>query len=339
MGIPKFAYVHSIIKGIVQKDIDSSLQAIQDVLNEGKDLENFIWEMIKHTKDILMYKVKKEENIYSEDEMKQIEEICDKVSKEELINIIYKLSEIENKMKISSQKIIVFETEIIKLCVKTDILSLEDRIANLEKTISSGKILDVNNIHPQSENIKEVKTPQLQKMNVTPQKSVETEATSNHSAIIDDNSKEKESKKVSTKIASLSQGDKITEWQTVINNLKNQGKVMLYANLINTDAIEVNDMTVSIKFYNGLNEFRKNLIEKHENMSALIKELSIICGKPMQIKLEDASSEKKSNISQSSVNTISSNTKIPETNQEKETEGVTDFLDTLDIEVNYIDEE
>lgn len=329
----------------MQKDIDSSLKSIEDVLNEGKDLENFLWEMIKHTKDILMYKVRKEENIYNENEMKQIEEICEKVSKEELINIIYKLSEIENKMKMSSQKMIVFETEIIKLCVKTDILSLEDRIENLEKIISSGNILDMNNVQKKlkttlkPENIEKVEVPHVQKVNVTLQKSIEVEATSNQSAIIEDNSKEKESKKVSTKIASLSQEEKITEWQTVINNLKNQGKVMLYANLINTDAIEVNDMTVSIKFYNGLNEFRKNLIEKHENMSALIKEVSIICGKPMQIRLEDAAGEKNLNVNKSSVKAISSNTKIPENNQEKETEGATDFLDALDIEVNYIDEE
>ena len=124
VGIPKFVYVNNIIKGIIDKDIESSLKAIEDILNEGKDLETFLWEMIKHTKDILMYKVSGKIDIYSEDERAKIEESAKNVSKEELINIIYKLSELENKMKMSSQKTIIFETEIIKLCVKLDTMRI-----------------------------------------------------------------------------------------------------------------------------------------------------------------------------------------------------------------------
>ena len=72
---------------------------MNEVLDEGKDLGNFLWEMIKHTKDILMYKVSKIAEIYNEEEIKEISQISEKVSKEELINIIYRLSELENKMK------------------------------------------------------------------------------------------------------------------------------------------------------------------------------------------------------------------------------------------------
>ncbi|MDE5831313.1 MAG: hypothetical protein K2H53_07055, partial [Clostridia bacterium] len=264
VGIPKFVYVHSIIKGIVNKDIESSLKAIDDILNEGKDLENFLWEMIKHTRDILMYKVSKKKDIYNEEEMKKIEELAEKVSKEELINIIYKLSELENKMKMSSQKTIVFETEIIKLCVKTEILE-----SKIDTTVEVT-----------SDHIQELK----------PKIKTEPEP--------------KKAPKTNTKNAPLLQGNKISQWQTVIESLKNQGKVMLYANLINTDAVEINDMTVAIRFYNGLNGFRKDLIEKHENMSALVKEISIIYGKPMQIKLEDARGEKNAKSSDSNLGTI-----------------------------------
>lgn len=135
VGIPKFVYVHNIINGIIEKDIEKALKEMQNILDEGKDLENFLWEMIKHVKDILMYKVSKKAEIYSEEEKRQIAEIAEKVSKEELINIIYKLSELESKMKMSTQKTIIFEAEIIKLCIKTDVLALEDRIKALEEKI------------------------------------------------------------------------------------------------------------------------------------------------------------------------------------------------------------
>lgn len=312
--------------------------------------------MIKHTKDILMYKVRKEKNIYNEDEMKQIEEISEKVPKEELINIIYKLSELENKMKMSSQKIIVFETEIIKLCIKTDILGLEERIENLEKVVSNGRVIESNNINHQLENtLKSEKTNAVKGCNK--QKDTDAEVPYKNTSVIENKSKPKEQKKENNKMEDISQGNKINEWQNVINNLKSQGKVMLYANLINTDAVKINDMIVSIKFYNGLNEFRKNLIEKHENMNALIKEISIICGKPMQIKLEDASSEKQkyveamNNISVNeisdrpqrakSIQDVEDTTKIhtDDTLANSQPIATDDVFADLDIEVNYIDEE
>lgn len=99
--------------------------------------------MIKHTKDILLYKVSKKTGLYSEDEMKEIKDLSETVSKEELINIIYKLSELEGKMKASSQKTIIFETEIIKLCVKMEvpevkvIREVESRPAQGEKTVTT----------------------------------------------------------------------------------------------------------------------------------------------------------------------------------------------------------
>ena len=69
-------YVHSIIKSVIEKNIEKALQSINEVLEEGKDLENFLWEMIKHTKDILMYKVSKKVELYNDEEVKEIAEVA-----------------------------------------------------------------------------------------------------------------------------------------------------------------------------------------------------------------------------------------------------------------------
>ena len=58
-------------------------------------------------------------------------------------------------------------------------------------------------------------------------------------------------------------------WTNVINKLKEERKAMLYSNLNNTKAILLDDMTVGIKFLNGLNSFGKAVIEKTENMNEL----------------------------------------------------------------------
>ena len=199
--------------------------------------------------------------MYNEDEKKQMEETAEKTSKEELINIIYKLSELENKMKISSQKIIIFETEIIKLCAKFETKRIEDRITNSENQSFTPR-----------------PTPNPVKIE---KKTQEKEIKESEKAQVNAKSipEPKEEEIVPVK---LTEGTPIKEWQNIVNKLKTQGKVMLYANLINTEAITANDMTVVIRFNNGLNSFREDLLKKPENMNILTKEISMICGKPMR---------------------------------------------------------
>lgn len=315
VGIPKFTYVNNIIKAIIDKDIESSIKAIDEVLNDGKDLENFLWEMIKQVKDMLIYKVNKKNDIYNEEEINKIDEICNKVPKEELINIIYRLSELENKMKMSSQKIIIFETEIIKLCIKTDTLALETRIEKLEKAISSGNI---------QVNMQNVRTKNEVKL-------VEEKLVINKEEIQKEDIKEKleeVKKKPKQEVFSV---NKINGWDDALNNIKAQGKVMLYANLINTEIVEINDMTVAIRFNNGLNSFRRDLLEKPENMEVLKKQISIICGRPIQIKLEDCGGQVKG----AKIQKTSPAQKQESPRKEKEE----DILSSLDIPINFIEEE
>ena len=77
-------------------------------------------------------------------------------------------------------------------------------------------------------------------------------------------------------------------WQDIVNNFKKNGKIMLYTNLINTNAIEVNDMTVGIEFPKGITPFGKTVLEKPENKMEISKQVSVACGKEMQIKYIDA---------------------------------------------------
>ena len=59
---------------------------------------------------------------------------------------------------------------------------------------------------------------------------------------------------------------------------------LLYTNLVNTSAEEINDMTVGIKFPKGLTPFGKAVLQKQENIKEISTLLSMACGKPMQIK-------------------------------------------------------
>ena len=224
-------------------------------------------------------------------------------------------------MKLSSQKTIIFETEIIKLCIKQETLGLEDRINRIENAIKTGDI-QKNKVQVQSNQKVQNKTDKItQKVEIQEDniKSKETQT-------------EEKKQIVSHKVCNQRN---TTSWQNILNDLKKQGKVILYANLVNTEAVEINDMTVVIKFYNGLNSFREKILKQPENMNILTKEISMMCGKTMQIKFEDASEMKQSNDKKSSKPEIIEEKIIEETNKENDEE---DLLNSLNIPINIIDE-
>lgn len=273
--------------------------------------------MIKYTKDILMYKVSKKVEIYNEEEKKQIAETAEKASKEELINIIYKLSELENKIRMSSQKIIIFETEIIKLCIKMDTSGIEDRISKLEKKVENGdiQIKSANTVEtPKTMPKEEKRSIEI----IQPQKEIKQEANIKP--------KEEQVTREEVKKVTLVEGTVIKEWPTVLKNLKAQGKVILYANLVNTEAVTINDMTVAIRFNNNLTEFRQKLLSQAENLNILTKEISILCGKTMQIKFEN---QKATKVAETKKETIKQEKEPEETIQDDDLAGL----------INYIEEE
>ena len=259
VGIPKLTFISKILEAVIENDIEITIKTIEEIMAQGKDLNNLLWELIKYTKDILVWKTTGKLDIYSKEELKQISEISEKVSKEKLLKIIYTLSELENDMKWSSQKSVLFEVAMIKLCQpieESGSQSLEDlnnRMLKLEKQVSEGNLATPKNAVQNTE-----KTPKEEKKKVT--------------------------EKIDLKKLNIS---KLEFWPKVINNLKEQRKMLLATNLLNTTATLINDMTVGIVFENGLTPFIKSIMERPENMQELTKLISIECGKEMRVKLLD----------------------------------------------------
>ena len=110
---------------------------------------------------------------------------------------------------------------------------------------------------------------------------------------------------------------------------------MIYANLLNSRAIELNDMTIGIEFQGGLNDFRKRLLEQNENKKEIEKLVSIACGKEMQIKYIDKPSKTVENKKSAQTTTVKQN-KV-ETEKKNSISSLDDLAD-LGIDINYIDE-
>ena len=270
IGIPKLTFVHNITEALIEYNIDKALKSIDDILNEGKDLNNFIWEIIKYVKDLLVYKTSGKSDLYSKEELENIKQICEKVSKEKLVNLIYNLSTLENDMKWSTQKTIMFQAGIIKLCSKEieSGTNIEERIEKIEEYIKSGNISVSNKT-----NVYNTINPQ----NVNLNQNNNIKSTNSMSSTISTTPKAQTNNKQYV-------GGVTKSWPKIVNDLKQSGKIVLYTNLVNTQAEEINDMTVGIKFPKGITAFGKAVLEKQENVKEISTLVSMACGKEMQIK-------------------------------------------------------
>ncbi len=275
VGIPKMVYVHDIVKAIIEYDIDKALVTVNKVLEDGKDISNLLWEIIKYVKDILLYKATNHIELYSEEEKTKVKEIAETVEKERLINLVYAFSELENEMKFSTQKSIIFQAGIIKLCSKlTDNHNSHNSDADLEQRVE--KIENYLRNHTGN-------ASSYRQQPAGTEVKMAYNISANTTQTVPKN--EKKPSDSSKKMQTSTYSSKVEEyWPQIVRDLKQNGKIVLYTNLMNTRAREINDMTVGIEFPNGLTSFGKTVLEKQENIKELTNLVSMASGKPMNIK-------------------------------------------------------
>ena len=116
-GIPKFEYLLDMSESILEKNIEKTLELTEKIVNEGKEITVFLWELIKMMRDFLMLKANCNVSTYNEEEMTRILALLQNVKKEDIISVIDELSSLEAKMKWSTEQSIIFETGLIKICL------------------------------------------------------------------------------------------------------------------------------------------------------------------------------------------------------------------------------
>ncbi len=263
VGIPNLQYINKISKAILQNNEIDALSAVDEVINEGKDLYNFLWEIIKYIKDILVYKATGNLSLYSIEVLEDIKSLAETANKDRLLGIIYGLSELENNLKWSNQKTIMFQTGIIKACMSVnmtsgDVQELQNRIDKLESKINN--INSLENVQSSQNNYTSDKQSKVANAEIAPKRSVTTSNKINQSDF----------------------------WRKVIDNLKQSKKMMLYTTLLNSRAVQIDDLNIEIEFPNGLTPFNEKVINDPNNRNDLMKAIFAITGNQMNIKLKDS---------------------------------------------------
>ena len=281
IGIPKTVFINNIVEAIVNEDVESTLNNLQEVIEDGKDINNLVWEIIKYIKDILLYKSTEKTELYNDEEIQKIRNIADKTSKLDLINLICELSEIENSMKLSTQKLIILQTGLIKLCNKQSLKTDENSNSeNTQNTDLERRVTKIENF---------LRASNFAKAGLKRDTAQEEKTSGAKLSINPSNVELKTIEKVQPKY----QGKTQDYWPKIVEDYRTSGKMFMYINLAGTVAREINDMTLEIEFPNGMNKVAKDFLARPDVKQNLRETIHLACGKEMQIKFADNQEGKK----------------------------------------------
>ncbi len=143
LGIVSFDTIIEVCGHIINKNIKNSMILINDILNQGKDLQFFIEEIITYFRNLLILKTTGlTENLLrvSEDNAENLKKHVDLLNIDEIVSVIGRLSDTLLECKRAINPRVLFEARIISLMESTqiDVSAFEKRIEYLENAMKNG---------------------------------------------------------------------------------------------------------------------------------------------------------------------------------------------------------
>ena len=148
-----------MLRAVIASDVPLALKILEEIVYQGRDLGQFVTDMTWYLRNLLLIKTAEaNEDIIdmSSENMAKLKEEAQLVSHEIIMRYIRILSELTGQIKYASQKRIMIEVALIKLCrpqMETDNDSLSDRIRLIEDKIENGLV--VSSAAPESISLSE----------------------------------------------------------------------------------------------------------------------------------------------------------------------------------------
>lgn len=234
---------------IIDKNVELSMRIIDDIVLSGKDVHNFIREMIEHLRNLLMVKVSQNPDgilDMSTENIERIKQQSYRIRIEELMRNIRILQEAEEQSKWSKQSRIYLELAAIKMCkieYDTSPEIILSRLNKLEEAMKSGQItVNCETAAPKTTNVKNNKVKKKEQINeVKVQPVYEFNKDS----------------KLNIDILRKS-------WKDILEAFKARRLMVLFAALTTGEPVECKGGIIKVKYEEDF-AFHKQRLEKEEN--------------------------------------------------------------------------
>lgn len=133
-----------MLREILKGDAAAALGVLQDIVLQGRELSQFVTDFAWYLRNLLLIKsADGVEDIIdvSSDNLVRLKEEADLAENDTIMRYIRILSELSGQIRYATQKRILIEMAIIKLCrpaMETDTASLADRIRQVEEKLEKG---------------------------------------------------------------------------------------------------------------------------------------------------------------------------------------------------------
>lgn len=144
LGAVDTSVFSNLLRQILKRDVAGLLQSLDDLIMQGRELVQLTTDFTWYLRNLLL--AKSSDNMedvldVSTENLRQLQEEADMVEYDMLLRYIRIFSELSNQMKYATQKRVLLEVALIKLCkpqMETKEDSLLDRIRVLEEKIEEG---------------------------------------------------------------------------------------------------------------------------------------------------------------------------------------------------------
>ncbi len=129
---------HELMAHLVDSDVSGVISVIAHVVEQGKDLTQFVNEFVWYLRNLLIAQTTEDTGELidmSKDNLKELKKYASQVESEVLFRYIRVLSELANEMRYAGDKRVMLEVAMIKLCrpqMEQDYESLIHRMHNIE---------------------------------------------------------------------------------------------------------------------------------------------------------------------------------------------------------------
>ncbi len=234
LGIINTDMILNIVQNIIDKNLENVLQSIDEVIQNGKDIHQFIKDLINHFRNLMIIKTSKNPVDLIDIDEESLNKYLNQ-SKNISIGFILRgldiLVEADEKAKWSTQPRVILEMASIQLTKLEEELSLEERVKRLEQGIKTEKVLKEESVTYGNKSA-EIRKEQTEKEKPTVDKQQEVQ---NKKEIYIDDGKELQFETI------------VNDWQNVLQAIK-AIKVNVFALLMEGEPISYSGNVLTIGY-------------------------------------------------------------------------------------------
>src|SRR5699024_7503361 len=134
LGVANKDLLFNIVDNIKNKEIEKTLMTIEDIIQDGKDIHQFIKDLIEHYRNLMVIKSSNNlEDFLEIDDIERYKEQINGMDLDHILRALEILTEAETQGRWSTQIRIILEMAAIKMVKMEETISLEERIKKLEE--------------------------------------------------------------------------------------------------------------------------------------------------------------------------------------------------------------